>query len=72
MNILILIGAILLFDKLLDKFAARDKLIRRIDTLGKQFTLFQREANETITKYQNSNVADPYIESIKKKATDLF
>lgn len=54
LKVLIIAGAIILFDKLLDKLAARDKLIRRIDTLGKQFSLFQTEANEAITKYDNS------------------
>ncbi|WP_457945429.1 hypothetical protein [Caproiciproducens sp. LBM24188] len=53
-KILILIGGIFLFDKLLDKFATRDKLIRRIEALGKQFSLFQADANETIEKYKNA------------------
>lgn len=53
-KILLLLGAIFLFDKLLDKFETRDKLIRRIDALSVQFSSFITAANETVQKYKDS------------------
>lgn len=53
-KLLILAGAIFLFESLIEKFAVRDKLIRKLDVTDQQFTAYQTKTNEIIAQYKKA------------------
>lgn len=65
-KILILIGAVYLFEKIfdiIDKFDQRDKLALKVDEIGKQFSAFRTKTNQTIDDYQKAY--DSLVEKYK-------